>query len=433
MAEYGKEIRKKLEHLYPGENIREKYHKYCLRQKKLAAVLLVSGLIAGVFAGFWNQTDRATENMEAGELLRREWGEGSYEVTLSARIGETRERITYVVEERLFTEEELQTLLDELTEKLPQLIKGKNETLSRVCEDLFLPEQVRGYPFIINWKSSNNRLLGTDGRIAAEAISAEAEEVMLTAFLVYEEQCFQRTYPVKIYQKVETAEIQKDKQLLKLVEQSDEQSKQNKQILLPKSMGEEAIEWKQIMPCQGVHYWLWGILGAVAVVFGMNYDLAKKDKERKKELIEDYPEFVSSLQLYLGAGLSLRNAFFKIGEDYMKQKQKNGKRQFLYEEIVLACNLLANGLPEWEVYRKWAERCDETHYRKLGYLLVSYGRQGNRDILSRLENEVFDSWEEKRQRLRKIGEEAGTKLLFPMVLMLLSVMGLILLPVYMSF
>lgn len=433
MTEYRKEIQRKLEHLHPGENSKEKYHEYCLRQKRLVSMLLLLGFITSVFVSLWNQTDKVRKSIKAGELLRREWGEGNYEVTLLAEVGKEKERITYMVEERQFTEEELRLMLDELTKKLPQIIKGKNKTLSRVSEDLELPRQVQDYPFVINWKSSNNRLLSTGGKVSTEELSTETEEVILTALLVYEEQCFQRKFPIRIYEKEKSAETQRAKQLLELVNQNDEKSKQNTRILLPKQLGESVIDWKQIVPWQGGYLLLWAILGAIGIIFGMNYDLTKKDRERKDELISGYPEFVSSLQLYLGAGLSLRNAFYKIGEDYRKQKQKNGNMQFLYEEITLACNMLVNGLPEWEVYRRWAERCDEAHYRKLGYLFISYGRQGNADILNRLEGEVFEAWEEKRRMFRKAGEEAGTKLLFPMVLMLLVVMFLILLPVYMSF
>lgn len=433
MTGYRKEIQRKLEHLHPGENGKEKYREYCLRQKRLVCILLLLGFITSVFVSLWNLTDKDKKSIKAGELLRREWGEGSYEVMLLAEVGEEKERITYMVEERQFTEEELHSMLDELTKKLPQIIKGKNKTLSSVSEDLELLHQVQGYPFVINWKSSNYRLLSTEGKVCTEEISTETEEVILTALLAYEEQCFQRQFFIRICEKEKNAETQRVKQLLELVTQNDEQSKQNKRIPLPKQLGAYVIDWKQIVPWQGGYFLLWAILGAAGVIFGMNYDLTKKDRERKEDLVAGYPEFVSSLQLYLGAGLSLRNAFFRIGEDYRRQKQKNGDMQYLYEEIMLTCNMLVNGLPEWEVYRKWAERCDEAHYRKLGYLLISYGRQGNADILSRLEGEVFDAWEEKRQMFRKVGEEAGTKLLFPMVLMLLVVMLLILLPVYMSF
>ncbi len=424
------EIQKKLERLYPGENSNEKYREYRLLQKKLAICLISLGLLASICSYLWRQANK--EVFEEGGPLRREWGEGSYEVTLSAQIGEIQEEITYIVEERQYTDDELQYLLKQVTEALPEMIKGQNESLSCVRSNLILPTQPEGYPFLITWKSSNYKLLRSDGRINSEDLSKEGEEIVLTAVLSCQGRSFRQEFPVRLYPKIVDSQTATLIQLKRLIVESDERSKQENILLLPENLGENAIIWKKQISWQGGYFLLLGVLGGGAVIWGMNRDLTKKEEERKKELTACYPEFVSSLQLYLGAGLSLRNAFFKLGSDYCLQKQRDNNSQFLYEEVILACNRLANGVPEPEVYRKWAERCDEVHYRKLGYLLVSYGRQGNADILQQLGKEAYSAWEEHRQKSRKQGEEAGTKLLFPMALMLLVVMLLILMPVYVS-
>ena len=71
--------------------------------------------------------------------------------------------------------------------------------------------------------------------------------------------------------------------------------------------------------------------------------------------------------------------------------------------------------------------------RKLAFLLISHLRQGNEKILSLLSDETDAALEERRNLARKKGEEAGTKLLFPMMLMLVVVMFLILLPAFSGF
>ena len=60
-------------------------------------------------------------------------------------------------------------------------------------------------------------------------------------------------------------------------------------------------------------------------------------------------------------------------------------------------------------------------------------KQGNDQLLQILEKEADSALEEQKNRARKAGEEAGTKLLFPMMLMLLVVMFLILVPAYLDF
>ena len=58
---------------------------------------------------------------------------------------------------------------------------------------------------------------------------------------------------------------------------------------------------------------------------------------------------------------------------------------------------------------------------------------GNSRLLAILSQEADSAQEDERNLARKAGEEAGTKLLLPMMLMLLVIMFLILAPAYMDF
>lgn len=428
MPENRRKIQERLGRLYPGENSRKKYLEYCRLQKRLTTILALLGIGACICSSLLQMAGNKTTTTTS--LQRREWGEGSYEVSLWAKVGEAKERIYYTVNPRQYSAEELKQLFIEVSDQLPEIIRGENESLLHVSNHLELLQQVRGYPFMITWKSNNHNLLGSNGRVHAEKVKKEGEEVVLTAIFSSQEESFCREYQIKIFPQ---SEIPWTEKLQELLTQYDEQSKQSDKMLLPEKLGKDVVIWQKDISWNGGYFLLLGLLGGVGVMWGTSRDLAEKDKQRQRELTTAYPEFVSSLQLYLGAGLSLRNTFFKMGEDYRMQKERGEKKQFLYEEVMLACNCLSNGIPESEVYRRWMERCDEIHYRKLGYLLISYERQGNEDILRQLGAEVYEAWEECRQRAARQGEEAGTKLLFPMILMLLVVMLLILLPVYMSF
>ena len=156
-------------------------------------------------------------------------------------------------------------------------------------------------------------------------------------------------------------------------------------------------------------------------------------KKRNKELRFCYPGFVSRLFLYMGAGLTTKNAFLKIGEAYRNEKSKSGKTSCLYEEVLLCCYRFANGGQESRIYHEWGKRCDEINCRRLGFLLSSHVRQGNEKLLSLLSGEMHRALEEKKSLAKKQGEEAGIRLLFPMVLMLTEVMVLILLPAFTGF
>ena len=60
-------------------------------------------------------------------------------------------------------------------------------------------------------------------------------------------------------------------------------------------------------------------------------------------------------------------------------------------------------------------------------------QKGSNTILDNLKKEAIKAGEEQRGRLQKKGEEMGTKLLFPMIIMLGIVMVFIMVPALFSF
>ena len=90
-------------------------------------------------------------------------------------------------------------------------------------------------------------------------------------------------------------------------------------------------------------------------------------------------------------------------------------------------------MAEEQVYFDFGQRCGEMRFRRLSSLLGVQLTKGNDQLLKNLAKEADNAIEDQRNQARKVGEEAGTKLLFPMMLMLLLVMFFILLPAYLDF
>lgn len=168
------------------------------------------------------------------------------------------------------------------------------------------------------------------------------------------------------------------------------------------------------------YVWAWKITR-------MELSSGRKKAECLKEV---YPEFVEKLRLYLVAGLNVRNAFLTITSLYAGIREKDRAHSYLLKELRSAGNQLANGIPEDEVYTQWGMHCEERSCRRLGFLLSVNLRKGNRQLLSCLEEEIRDTRQELQKKIRKKGEEASTKLLFPMILYLIIVMILVIYPAY---
>lgn len=159
----------------------------------------------------------------------------------------------------------------------------------------------------------------------------------------------------------------------------------------------------------------------------------RKLEKKREQMLLDYPDIVSKMLLFLGAGMTIRNALEKIAGDYQEgQKRQEGKR-FAYEEIVFTCHEMESGVMETDAYERMGQRIRIPRYRTFALLLSQHLRKGSRELVDLLEREALEAFEERKRKAHIAGEEAATKLLFPMLLMLLVVLVVLMVPAFMSF
>ena len=72
-------------------------------------------------------------------------------------------------------------------------------------------------------------------------------------------------------------------------------------------------------------------------------------------------------------------------------------------------------------------------YMKLGGLLEQNRKNGSKNLRNLLRTEMTDAFEQRKHQARRLGEEAGTKLLLPLFILLSVVMVMIAVPALMEF
>ena len=159
----------------------------------------------------------------------------------------------------------------------------------------------------------------------------------------------------------------------------------------------------------------------------------QKKKEKKKreseEMRRDYPQIINRFSLYIGAGMSVRNAWQRITEDYRKNKERTGRRK-AYEEMIYTENQMKNKAAESECYEEYGIRCGLSVYRRFGTLLSQNLRKGSKGLSELLKRETGEMFEERKKQARKLGEEAGTKLMIPLFMMLAVVFIIVIVPAF---
>lgn len=423
-----RQLEAKLKTLQPSASASVQIREYYLSQYSMILTVLFAGVL--ICSAAWWSAHNSPLLLEGSYIWRNTYGKGDIPIELIAQIEGEEEIFQYVVAERKYTKDEAEAIYQSAIELLPGIICGPNDSLDDVRYDLNLVTRIDGYPFDVSWESSSYALVNTDGTVNNEELQ-ESVIVMLTAGFRYDQWSWEHQMYVQVSPKIYTYREILRSRIEELLHIQEEQTGSTEVMVLPDSVESEPIIWKEIIEDSSGYLLMLVILAAGFLYFGAGRDLDRKLEHRKKELLLDYPEVVNKLSLYMGAGMTIRNAFVKMGEDYKKQQKE--RRRYVYEEILITCNELQSGRSENDAYDHFGKRCQLPVYMKLSTLLSQNLRKGSNDLLYMLRQEADNAFAERKNLAKKLGEEAGTKLLLPMMMMMCIVMVIIMIPAYFSF
>lgn len=411
--------------LHPGEPRRYLMTDYYVKKTALSlAVALAGTLLCGaVRLGVQGEVILG----EDGRVPRGSYGDGTFEITVAADYEGRKITVQVPVKYRKLSREETEKLLDELMERLPRLILGGNESLEAVSSDLDLEQYYEGYPFSVEWNSSNLRVINTDGDVYP---GKDPQQVTLLALLTYEEYSGERELVVTVKQPKLSAEEEVYRELEQLVFEAEETSREQESFQLPVEFRGKSLGWSQVTEDNSLALWTAVIAVAAAVYLFSDKDLHERLEKRRETMQHEYPELVHKLVLFVGAGMTIRGAFQKMAGDYTAKREMGGAPSPAYEEMLYTCRELHSGISEGAAYEHFGRRTGLQEYIRLSTLLTQNLKRGNSMLLDRLKEEADRAAEQRLQQSRKLGEEAGTKLLIPMVMMLAVIMVMIMIPAF---
>lgn len=413
--------------LWPGEGKERLKAKYYIHKISISLAVVFLGTLFGVLVRYNSQSGILLD--DDGRIPRGDYREGSVKVQLKTTDVEgDSDSFQVEVAPTLLTEDEAQTLLGEFWSRLPEYILGENEALDRVSYDLALEESYGDYPFELEWESGSPAVVGSTGKVypGEEPVSVE-----MTVRMAYGEIVREEKLPIKVVPVTLTVGEQTHADLEKLLLQSEYDSRGEEVWSLPDEWQGKEVSWQQEIKDYSVILYILTIVTAVSVYIMSDQDLHRQHEQRKERMKREYPDIVHKLLLYIGAGMTTRGAFQKIAGDY---EQKRGEKDLCpaYEEMLYACRELRSGVSEGSAYEHFGKRTGLQEYVRLSTLLTQNLKKGNSTLLERLREEADRAGEERLQNCKRLGEEAGTKLLAPMVLMLLVVMVMIMIPAFSS-
>lgn len=216
------------------------------------------------------------------------------------------------------------------------------------------------------------------------------------------------------------------------IQEAVEEQRDSEQILLPETVSGNRVEYINPKKKKDYSAFFLSLMIIPALPLLWKYQRQQQLQLREEQLALDYPELVNKILLLLSAGLTVRGCFERICREYRKSLEEGKDRRYVYEEISLSCQEMKNGVSEAEVIEAFGKRCRQIPYLKFASVVNQNIRKGSEGLTAILELEAVDAFEKRKERVKKMGETAGTKLLLPMMLMLGVVMVIILVPAFMT-
>jgi len=403
------------------ENVEGEQYLYSVKKTATCLVIIFLSSIMGLLICFTKE-----ESITVKTLERNQPGGGTGTYNLKTEYGGEEDEIEISVDAEKYKEEEILKKFDESIESIKEEIKGDNESLDAVSSPLNL---ITKYGDIsIYWETENLDILDYNGNIKNSPADGEQTLINLYATLTLDNVSETFTVPVVLVPKEQTEREILIQSIQKSIEENN--SVYEKQVDLPEEVNGKQIVFRKPENNDDVTIFILSLIAVIAIVLGYDKSLERKVKKRQDEMLMDFTEIVSKLSLLYEAGLSLYKAWERVVIDY-EEKNKD-KPRYAYREMRLTIEMIRSGMSEKEAYGQFGQRCGLHSYIKLGNILeqnLSKGTKGMKDLLKQ---EVSEAFEERKRLARKKGEEAGTKLLFPMVLLLLITVIMVAVPALMN-
>ncbi|MCC8168651.1 MAG: secretion system protein F [Clostridiales bacterium] len=394
-----------------------------------AAVLGVILVLLGVYL------DYGQGNQNTNQLERSQAGEDSLEYSLILDAEDVTEDYEYLltVDAMMVDTETALDYMEQARQEIDESFYADGEDADCVTLPVNMADSYVEGIVTAEWYLDDYDVMDTGGNIVSEDLDEEGTVVTASVQLsCYEyKELYQFAFVVYPSLRSKTEQLLYDinKNIREQLSQTGQQY-----LTLPSEVDGVSLSWSVK---KEKYFWKLFLLAA-ALVTGLPIVQKERQKEdRKKREMQmqmDYPVIVSKLLILYSSGMSVSQIWNRMSSSYLK-KRKQGEVQvrYAYEEMVRANRQILDGESETEAWLAFGERIGMQCYYRFVRLLVENRRKGAAGWSSQLEREAEESFEERRNLARKLGEEAGTKLLFPMIMMFAIVMAIVIMPAVVNY
>jgi len=371
---------------------------------------------------------------EVKSIQRAGYSSGTTENLYVEGLEEDPVAMDFSIEPRRYKEDEVEDAIERCLPDAVAMAQGDNPSMDEVYYNLNLKESVGDYGFLLSWTPKDQELIRFDGTVVNEDLEGPVQtELRLT--ISNDQATADYAVPVTVMPRIYTDAELREKGLTGKVSEADEDAATEEAVALPDSYAGQKIVYRAGKDTNYNFLWILGIVMAALLLLRDKENAKKADTVRFKQMQMDYPEIVSKLMVFVGAGMSVRMAWDAIATDYEESWARiegTPEERYAYIELCRTNSRIKTGTPEGVAYRQFGRECKSKQYMKLASLLEQNRKTGVANMKSLLQTEMIEAWAERKNLALRQGEEASTKLMLPLMMMLVIVMVIIMVPALMS-
>lgn len=333
-------------------------------------------------------------------------------------------KLNIEVSSKKYKKRELDEVFERVRKKAEELILGENESFEKVVYDLNFIKYIKEYDARVNVKEKDFEFFD-EGKVLNKELKKVVETQIEIEIFIGDEK---RTYEKKIfiYPKEKLSNLDIKEELEEYIKKEDEKQKENDYFILPSRWKNYELKYEIKKDKVYVKVLIFGLLLTLLSYFIEVEREKKKEQLKKQQALLEYPEIVSKYLIFLEAGLSSINILEKIIQDYEKSDVK--KEYEVYKELRKLYQKIKNRVSENLAYREFARNIGLRQYNKFIGILEQNRKNGVYKIISLLELECKEAFNERINLARKNLGKIQTKMLIPLGILLIVVLGIVITP-----
>ncbi|MGN0656025.1 MAG: type II secretion system F family protein [Ruminiclostridium sp.] len=164
---------------------------------------------------------------------------------------------------------------------------------------------------------------------------------------------------------------------------------------------------------------LFVFIGVFLAIF-VDMKIKTRVDERHDALLMALPNVLSKMALLVNVGTTFREAW---------KVSAAGTEGLLGAEMRATTQLIDNGMAERDAYVDFADRCKIQQIKKMVAIICQNLEKGSSELASALKEISIEAWSEKKNIVKRLGENANNKLVIPMMIMFAGVIMMVMVPI----